>query len=113
EAFKRHTQIARYHLHISAPHGRVNHLCNMHDNPDHAQMHWRAPHQCETPDTLQVLQYPISDVPTAYTNCNDLRQMGPEHNCDTGMPVMGAKHRDGAKTLQNHAPLLHEQRDDQ
>ena len=55
----------------------------------------------------------MSDVPSAHTNCNDLQQMGREHNCDTGMPVADAKHRVHAKTLQNYAPLLLEQRGDQ
>ena len=59
------------------------------------------------------MQYPMSDVPSAHTNCNDLRQMGPEHNCDTGTPAEDAKHQGDAKTMQTHAPLLHEQQDDQ
>ena len=55
----------------------------------------------------------MSDVPSAHTNYNDLRQTGPEHNCDTGMPVTDAKHRGDAKTLQSHDHAPPEQRDDQ
>jgi hypothetical protein len=60
-----------------------------------------------------VVQYPPLDVPSAHTNYNDLHQMNPAHNCDTGMPVTDAKHWSDVKILQSHAPLQLEQLGDQ